>query len=79
MKKAKKSKPTGKDKKVRMLDNLRYWTFGILIIAVVMFILSIFLPTAISSTAFLLGGIILFIIWVLVYFTLDEKARRLKK
>jgi len=43
-----------------------------------MFVLSIFLTGPVTTTAFLLGGIVLFIVWILVYFTLEEKVRKLR-
>jgi len=78
VKNMKKAKMNKKELKIRMLENLKYWSFAILLLSVVMFVLSIFLTGAVTTTAFLLGGIVLFIVWILVYFTLEEKVRKLR-
>ncbi|MBU1111952.1 MAG: hypothetical protein ABIG93_03475 [archaeon] len=78
MKKTKKNNLTKEKLRIMMLENVKYWSFAILLLSIVMFILSIFLSGAVSTTAFLLGGIVLFIVWILVYFTIEEKVRKLR-
>jgi len=77
-----KKKAKSKDKKearAKKLENIKYWSLILLICAIVLFVLSVVTALPFTSTGFLLLGIVLFIIWLIVYFSLDEKIRRIRK
>jgi hypothetical protein len=65
--------------KVKELEGVRFGTLTLLIASIVSFVLTVIVENVYLSTILLVLAIILFIIWVIFYFSLDEKIRKLAK